>query len=247
MAPQNKVLSHPDKEEIIRWISTEGCSVREVEKRLRQRYPKKNQQHLRVAFSTIQAFKKAHLNIQGQVLQDIKDATKLTRQWARKAEIQQQLQNSGAYLEAIKDAAEKEVDTRTEILKVFAIIEQRMATLFEKANEVDFIDKDIEKLLIEWLKQFQAVIDQHKKYEEGYREQVDVNINVTVMNEQIDILRGAMRETLAEVDPMLTMVFMGKLNDKMKGLSYGQDSASVGHAALLNSALGGDIVEAEFE
>jgi hypothetical protein len=247
IAPANKILSHPDKEEIIRWISTEGCSVREVENRLRQRYPKKNQHHLRVAFSTVQAFKKSHLNLQGKVLQDIKDANKLTRQWAKKKEIEQQLQNSSAYLEAIRGAAEKEINTRTEILKVFAIIEQRISTLFEKANEVDFIDKDIEKLLIDWLKQFQTVIDQHKKYEEGYREQVDVNINVTVMNEQIEILRGAMRETLAEVDPALTMTFMGKLNNKMKELAYAQDAASDRHAMLLDTALGGTVTEAEFE
>jgi site-specific recombinase len=249
MASYNKLMSHPDKEEIIRWLSTEGVSVREIEKRLKQRYPRKHQQHLRVAFSTIQAFKKDHLNIQGKILKDIKDTNRMARQWAKKKEVEKKLQNSSAYIQAIKNAAEKEVDTRTEILKVFTIIEQRIGRLFDQANEIDFIDKDIEKLLIEWLKQFQAVIDQHKKYEEGYREQVDVNVNVTVMNEQIDVLRSAMRETLSEVDPALTMTFMGKLNDKMKELTYAQQNNTTPnrHAMLLDTALGKKIKEAEFE
>jgi hypothetical protein len=228
-------------------LKVEGCSVRDVEKRLSQRYPKKEDHSKRISFSTIQAFKKNHLNLHGKVLEDIKEANKLTKSWAKKQEIQKQLESSGAYQEAIKLAAEKEVDTRVELLKVFSIIEKRIQTLFDKANEVDFIDKDVEKFLLDWLKQLQVAIDQQKKYEEGYREQVDVNVNVTVMNEQIQILREAVRETLSEVDPHLTMVFMGKLNDKMRNLAYGSGHTSGGHSKLLDSALSGDVREVDFE
>ena len=101
--------------------------------------------------------------------------------------------------------------------------------------------------MLDWLKQLQSAIDQQKKYEEGYKEQVDVNINVTVMNEQIQILRDAMRETLSDVDPHLTMVFMAKLNDKMKALAYGSNDTSSGHSKLLTSALTGNIQDVDFE
>lgn len=238
MAPVSKILTHPDKDLIVRWITVDGVSVREIESRLAQMYPKKNQQHLRVSFSTIQAFKKNHLNIEGKVLQDIKEANKLTRQWAAKKEAEEKLQNITAYQEAIKKAAEDEVDTRSEILKVFSIIEKRMEVLFNKINENEYIDKDAEKLLQDWIKQFQNVIDQHKKYEEGYREQVDVNVNVNVMSEQIQIMREAVRETLAEVDPSLTLIFMDKLSNKMRQLTVGHTPQVEKHSYLLNSALG---------
>ena len=248
MAPNSKILHHPDKEEIIKWLKVDGISVREVEKRLAQRYPRKNQNHLRVSFSTIQSFKKNYLNIEGRVLQDIKEASRLTRKWARKQEALESISESDAYNKALMKAVESEIDTRQEIAKVFAIIDARMEVLFNKASEVDFIDKDVEKFLIDYLKQLSSIIDQHKKYEEGYREQVDINVNVNVMTEQIQIMREAMRETLSEVDPSLTLIFMGKLNDKMKTLSMGGDVAADRHSVILDNALGsGEVRDVEFE
>lgn len=249
MAPQNKILNHPDKEEIIKWLKVDGISVREVANRLAQRYPKKNQNHLRISFSTIQSFKTNYLNVQGQVLKDIKDATKLTRHWARKQEGQEQIADTSAYQEVIKQIAEKELDTRKRILNVFAIIESRLEVLFNKATSVDFIDKDVEKFLLEYLKQLQNVIDQHKKYEEGYREQVDINVNVNVMTEQIQILRETVREILSELDPTLTLTFMSSLNEKMRQLAYGHGTESERHGFLLNDVLGANnnIDEASFE
>jgi transposase len=248
VAPQNKILNHPDKEEIIKWLKVDGTSVREVEKRLAQRYPKKNQNHLRVSFSTIQSFKKNYLNLEGKALQDIKEASKLTRKWAKKQEALDSLAETDAYKQALMKAVESEIDTRQEIAKVFAIIDARMEVLFNKASEVDFIDKDVEKFLLDYLKQLSAVIDQHKKYEEGYREQVDINVNVNVMTEQIQVMREAVRETLADVDPALTLTFMGKLNEKMRRLSVGGDVASDRHSAILDNALGaGEVRDVEFE
>ena len=238
MAPRIKLLSHPDREEIIKWLKVDGVSVREVEKRLATKYTRKNQQHLRVSFSTIQLFKTEHLNVKGKMLEDIKEATKLTREWANNQEINQELmKSSNAYQEALMDAVEKEIDTRQELKKVFAIIDSRMQTLFNKASSIEFIDKDVEKFLLDYLKQLSSVIDQHKKYEEGYREQVDINVNVNVMTEQIQVMREAVRETLSEVDPGLTLTFMGKLNDKMKRLSTGGDASSIAHSDVLKAAL----------
>ena len=67
MSPRSKILNHPSKEDIIKWL-TEGISVREISSRLSQKYPRKNQEHLRVGPSTIQGFKAKHLNIKGKVL-----------------------------------------------------------------------------------------------------------------------------------------------------------------------------------
>lgn len=249
MAPQNKILNHPDKEDIIKWLKVEGVSVREVANRLAQKYPRKNQSHLRVSYSTIQTFKSNYLNVHGQVLRDIKDATKLTRHWARKQEGQEQVAGTKTYKEVISQIAEQELDTRKRILSVFAIIESRLEVLFDKASSADFIDKDVEKFLIEYLKQLQGVIDQHKKYEEGYREQVDINVNVSVMTEQIQILRETVREILAELDPTMTLTFMSKLNEKMRQLTYGNSAESEKHTYLLDGVLSGNgtIEEVEFE
>jgi len=235
------------KEDIIKWL-TDGVSVRDVEARLAQQYPKKTQGHLRVSFSTIQAFKKNHLNLNKDLIEKVRENRRLSMQISKKREMQEEVENTAAYKQAIKDLAESEMDTRQEIIKVWTIIENRIEALFNKASEFDFIDKDVEKLLQGYLNQFMGVIDQHKKYEEGYREQVDVNVNVNVMTDQVKMMQDAMREALQEVDPSLTVAFMGKLNEKMKYATLGDNTAASKHALILDHALGQfDSQEADFE
>lgn len=223
--------------------------MRQVASRLAQKYPRKNQGHLRVSSSTIQSFKTNYLDVHGQVLKDIKQATKLTRHWARKQDGQEAIAGTKSYQEVISQIAEQELDTRKRILNVFAIIESRLEVLFNKASEMEHVDKDVEKFLIEYLKQLQGVIDQHKKYEEGYRDQVDINVNVNVMTEQIQMLRETVREILSEMDPLLTLTFMGRLNEKMRQLTYGNGAEKDKHAYLLDGVLSGDgmIEEVEYE
>lgn len=246
IAPANKILNHPDREEIIKWL-TDGVSVRDIEGRLTQKYPKKNQGHLRISFSTIQSFKKAHLNLNQDLIEKVRESKRLSMQLVKQQEVKEELEKTMAYKDAIKNLADAEMDTRQEILKVWTIIENRIEALFNKADEFDFIDKDIEKLLQGYLNQFMNVIDQQKKYEEGYHEQVDVNVNVNVMNDQVAMMQDALREALAEVDPELTVVFMGKLNEKMRSAAALGGVAGARHAMILDSALGQEVQDVEFE
>lgn len=236
---KNKIVNHPDKEEIVHWL-TNGVSVREVERRLMDKYSKSSQEHLKVSFSSIQEFKKKYLNISGKVLSDIKEAQKLTNAWGRQKANQEAVQNLSAYKEAISRIAKNELDITEEIIKVFSIIELRMEALYNKLVNGDNRDKDSERILQTYLDQFMRVLDQHKKYVEGYREQVDVNVNVSVMSEQISVLREAIREILSEIDVALVPIFMEKLNAKMRDLVIRDTSTSGGHAALLDRALSGE-------
>lgn len=235
---RNKVLAHPDKELIIAWLA-EGIPLRDIEANLAQKYPKKSQEHLRIGFSTIQAFKKKHLNLDDDLIKEVRKAKQLTQQVIVAEEIKAEVMKTGAYQEAIKNLAQTEMDTRNEMLKVWTLIENRLDMLFEKAANSQHLDKNAERLIQGYLSQFMAVIDQHKKYEEGYREQVDVNVNVNVMTSQVKMMQDALRETLAEVDPEVTIAFMAKLNDKMRQATHVSDPLAAGkHSAILDHALG---------
>lgn len=233
MAPRSKIISHPDKEDIIKWL-TQGVSVRDVEKRLADKYPKRNQEHLRISHSTIQNFKSKHLNLKGKMLDDVREHTASVKAWAKRRQEQEEVQTTSAYQEAITQIAEEELDVKKELMKVFTIIESRIESYFDRLNDEDFVNKDSEKLLQNYLDQFMKVLDQHKKYVEGYKETTEHNVNITVMNDQVTIIREAIRETLISCDPSLAVTFMDKLNGKMRELSY----ADEGNAYLLNSALG---------
>lgn len=249
MSPQPKLLNHPMREKIIFWLKVDGVSVRDVEKRLAQIYVKKSDEHLRVSASAIQAFKTDHLQIEGKVLAQIKENSKLTRTWTKKQEQTEELaKTSTAYQEAMVKAAQMEIDTKQKLINVFTIIENRLEKIYNKVDSFDYLDRDAENLLLGYVKQLQATIDQHKKYEEGFKESIDVNLNLNIMNDQIHIMRDAVRETLAELDPEVSIKFLDKLNTKMKRLTLGGSmEANNKHAMLLDSALGGSIIEADFD
>lgn len=240
MAYSNKILNHPDKEAIIKWL-TEGVSVRDVEARLAQRYPKRNQSHLRISSSTIQAFKANHLNIKGKVLDDIKTHTRLAQQLVKMRQAEEEVQSTSAYQEAISKIAENELNTSEQIIKVFYIVENRIEALFNKVNEGDFINRDVEKLLQGYLDQLMKAFEQHKKYIEGHKDTTEHNININIMNDQVTVLREAIRETLSETEPELAVKFMEKLNTKMRNLVYNtNDNANTVNAMFLDRALGGN-------
>ena len=234
-----KVLRHPDRDLIIQWLG-EGRSVRDVEKLIAERYSKPNQAKLRIGSATLNDFRKNYLNVEGKVSRDVQEvaARTLFKQQEREKEL---ARKSPAYQELLKEAAAKEIDVTNEILKVFTVIEARIEDLYNELTSGGRTDNEKERVFQTYLGQFMKVLEQHKKYVEGYKEQVDVNVNVTVMSEQIAIMREAIREILGEVDPTLIPIFMEKLNSKMKTLSLRNSDTSIGHSAILDTVLDGDI------
>lgn len=235
MAPKNKILFHPDKEEIVKWL-TEGISVREVEKRLANRYCKKNQHHKRVSVSTIQSFKTTHLNLKGKVLEDIKEHTRLAQRLVQIHSKQDKVEKLTAYQEAIQKAAENELNTTEQLLKVFTLIEIRLQGLFNMASESEFFNRDLEKSLQGYIDQMMKAFEQHKKYIEGHKETTETSININIMTDQVSVMRDAIRDTLQEVEPELAIIFMDKLNGKMRDLVY-KEPLDI-NSKFLNQALG---------
>jgi uncharacterized phage infection (PIP) family protein YhgE len=170
------------------------------------------------------------------MLEDIKEYGQNLRAWSKHKEEQLEVQETSAYKKAIAQIAEEELDVRRELLKIFTIIESRIEALFERLDGNEFSNKDVEKALQGYLDQFMKVLDQHKKYVEGYKDTTEHNINITVMNDQVLILREAIRETMAEIDPGVALQFMNRLNSKMRELDYHNEHNV--NASFINKALG---------
>lgn len=218
MAPVNKVLNHLDKDEIIKKL-TMGESVRAVESWLADRYPEESQAHLRISFSTLQNFKTQNLNIKGRVLEDIKDAARATQQAIKREVIQQEVESTNAYQEAIQAIAAERLDVQSELVEVFHILKSRVEHFYNKLQNQDFSDKQ-EKAFQKYIDQVMSALESYKKYVEGYNETVDHNINISIMTDQVGIIREAVREVLVEMDPEFAVRFMGNLNEKMRSLQY---------------------------
>lgn len=225
MAPRNKILNHPDKNEIMKKLAN-GEPVRVIADWLKKKYPKRGEAHLRPSHTTIQKFKKEDMNLHGQVLQDVKEAkASTTMHWVKKQEKIDKMKRSSAYQELIEEAAQKEVDTQEKILNVFTLIEHRLESIFNAIQSADFIDHKLEKDMMSYLNLLLSTVDKHKVYIEGHNQVSDTNINVTVVNDQILLLREALRQTLHAQDPSIAIMLMEKINYMSKDLNYSSEES----------------------
>ena len=90
-----KVLNHPDKEDMIKRLLG-GDSVKEVERWLKEKYPRSKRLH--VSYMTLQKFRADHLNLKGDVLGDIKNRRTELDKDTIEAETMDRLNSLGASL-----------------------------------------------------------------------------------------------------------------------------------------------------
>lgn len=224
MAPPNKILSHIDREEIIQKL-TSGESVRGVEAWLESKYPHKTQSHLRLSSSTLQNFRTEHLNLSGQVLADITDSVFMTKEILKQEVIKQEVQSTKSYQEAINAIATERLDVQRELIEIFHILKIKVELLFNRLTGpgAEFSDKQ-ERALAKHLDQMLQSLEHYKKYVEGHVERSEHSINVNIMSDQISLIRETVREILGDLDPQLSVMFMSRLNEKMRNLTYKTDS-----------------------
>lgn len=226
MAPPNKLSNHERLDEITRWL-LDGVSVREVESRLNQIYNSPETLHLRVAASTLQNFRKEHLQIQDKVLDDIKAISSITKDTVKREVLKAEVEQTNAYKEKLSQIVDEKLDATKEFTKILTIMESRIEKLYNKISETEFVDGRQESLLIRWMEQIQGALEKYSKHVSGgYSNETNVNISVAVANDQIVQIREAVRETLAEVDPGLSVVFMEKLHTRLNQLTYKESDAN---------------------
>lgn len=214
----NKVLQHPDKEEIIRKL-LDGESLKNVELWLRKKYPKRKQLH--VSWVTLQKFRKEHLNLYGEVLEDIKNTRKAKDDETSEAYIKQVIAKSSHYQEKINEIASKELDASKQLIEMNALVEDRLKYYYNfMASGQGSIKED--KVFLEYLKEYRAILESWKKFIEGHVDKkIEHNININVVNEQINVLKGAIFDILREIDPSLVPVFVDRLNKKIEYVNIG--------------------------
>lgn len=212
-----KVLVHPDKEEIIKQL-LEGSSVKSVESWIKDKYPRKKRMH--ISYMTLQKFRSEHLNLRGEVLDDIKNRRVEVTREAAEAEARMIVQNSSAYLQKIDEIASTELDVAKRLLEMDALINSRIEFYYNMLQNGGSIKED--KVFIDYINTMKSLMQDWKKYIEGFADQkIEHNININVINEQARILRESIMEVLYELNPELVSKFVSKLNLKLS--DFGND------------------------
>jgi len=213
-----KILKHPDKEEIIELLNN-GESVRGVEAKLKEKYP--NNKNLWLSSVTLQKFRKEHLQLEGKVLKDIQEAGRTQKQILEEQVRQKQLESSDAYNRKIQEIANAKLDVARRILELDKLIETRMEYWFNAVASGEESAAKGDKELRQFMDRQMNLLAQYKKFVEGLADKtVEHNVNITVFNDQIAILRDVIRECIAEFEPEKAMLFLEKLNHRMANTNY---------------------------
>jgi len=213
VADFSKILSHPNKDEIISKLMT-GIRSKDVADWLKLKYPEKEQSHLRLSAALLKEFadNDGVMDLNKQIQQDIsgiKNGQNLNK------EIAASLRNNKTYRERINELADNEIDLKKTLTKLIFLMESRVEQYFDKMQENPSNLKP-DYGLIKW---FEVLINALEKANKIINEAPDMvvqhNINIQATQQYTIFLQDAIRETCAEVDPQMAFLFMEKMNEKM--------------------------------
>jgi hypothetical protein len=213
---ENKVTRHPDKEEIIKKLIN-GESVKSIESWLKKKYPRSPRNH--ISYMSLQKFRSESLNIRGDILDDIKNRKKSDELISETAETKAAVMNSSEYQKKISEIVSNEMDVQRKLLEMEKLISSRLEFYFNVVANGGNIKQD--RIFLEYLNSMRAIMQDWKKYIEGFADKkIEHNLNVKVIDDQIKIMQEAIIETLKEMDPEFTLIFMEKLNLKVRSLQH---------------------------
>jgi deoxyadenosine/deoxycytidine kinase len=228
--PFPKIMEHPDKNRIVKWLR-DGKGVRWVSRQLREMYPDDKSRQLSVP--TLQSFRKAHLRLDGDALGDIKKAAREHANEKALSKEHTEVRNLPSYKQKLAEIVDLHIDIKKGLVAMEALITARLEELFDTLHQRREFSIDKEKLLQGYFDRYFIMIDKWAKYVEKVADfRVEANINVTVIQDQMAVMRQAVQELLQEMDPDMAISFLGRLNGKMRQLNYRTPSGPPSELAL---------------
>lgn len=211
-----KILFHPDKDLIIKKL-LDGESLKSVEAWLTKKYP--SQKRLKISWITLQKFRKEHLNLHGDLLNDIQNAKNGSTELA----IKDALSKSTHYQDKINEIADEKLDVSRKLKEMDKIVSARMEFYYNTLASAEGGLKE-DRMMLEYMREYRSILESWKKFIEGHADKkIEHNININVVNEQLNVLKGIVFEVLQEMDPMLVTIFVEKLNRRFTDINVGTE------------------------
>jgi hypothetical protein len=218
VADFSKILEHPDYEEVISKL-TNGIKPKDISDWLKLKYPNKDQNHLRLNSSLLGEFLEGHLDLYNQIKGDIiaaKNEQKIEKKIAAS------LKNTKSYEDRVMEVANEikkgEIDINSYLGEMVVIARARIQQVFDKIQENPQNTKP-DYALIKWLEALKGIVESYSKIVMQAPDQVvQHNVTVQIMDSYVAAMQDAIRETLAEIDPETTSLFMEKITKKLEAI-----------------------------
>ena len=221
----NKILTHPSRTKIIRML-TKGMGVREVAKIIREMHPDNKKLHLTP--TTLQKFRKEKLDLDAEAIKEIKEAESDKREVRDEKKENTQLKGMPIYKEKLQEALDLHIDIRQQLANLSVLINARIENIFNRA-QLGGVSTNEEQNLQKYFATYITVLEKWAKYIDKIADQtIETNVNITVIEDQMAVIRECIRETLMEIDPEMAVRFFSKLERKLSTLSYRTQNTSFG-------------------
>jgi len=215
MAKGDSIINHPDKDEITQRLLN-GESVKQVDMWLKMKYP--NTRKKWISWMTLQAFRKERLNLEGEVLSEIKEERKDLIKKAKEEQKQELVKQSLSYIQTKRKLAENVLDVETEIVNIHDKVWQRIKIM--EQEETKHLN---DRVICDYLNQARTLMMDFMKLRENQEKKAasnntNININMGEVGQQLSILKQAIREALVEAGAAHVIpIFLDKLGHKLQG------------------------------
>jgi len=208
------VRKHPNKDEIDERLLA-GESVEAVANWLKQKFSKNKKLH--VNKMTLNAYRQNFLNLEGEVLADLKKERKVKLDEEKKRRAVEVAHAEPAYQMAKTKYAESYAlqitNTNQRLEECYIKLQERLAVM--EGEKIFHLN---EKVMVEQLNAMRGILkdafDMQQKLKDS--QQTNVNIDVGRITREIQAIKIAIRETISELCPDIWSAFMDKLKEKLQ-------------------------------
>jgi hypothetical protein len=208
------VRKHPSKDEIDERLLA-GESVEAVANWLKQKFSKNKK--LWVNKMTLNAYRQNFLNLEGEVLADLKKERKVKLDEEKKRRAVEVAHAEPAYQVAKAKYAENYAlqisNTNQRLEEIYFKLQERLTIM--EGEKIFHLN---EKVITEQLNAMRAILKDAFDMEQKLKndQQTNVNIDIGRITREIQIIKTALRETICELCPDIWSTFMDKMSEKMQ-------------------------------
>jgi len=212
------VITHPDSEEITHRLLN-GESVKAVEGWLKQKHPRNKKEQL--SWMTLQSYRSNRLNLEGEVLSEIKEERKEVLKEEKEKRRQDLVKQSSSYVAAKRKIAENILNVEQEIVDIHDKVWARIRVL--ENEETKHLN---DRVICDYLGQARTLLMDYMKLVENQDKKTGdttINVNMLQVTQQMNALKQCIIDSLREsgVEHVIP-VFLEKLEHKLEVADFEQ-------------------------
>lgn len=216
MAGVKKLLSHPDKEEILSKLIL-NIDPRDIHDHLNIKYV--NEPKLVISVSTLKSFRDNHLDVYNMLQEDLQK-TRNALATNTEDDLELSVRDNSTYKTRMKELANNELDVRKMIVRMATNLEDRFAIIFDQIMEDPRnINTRIDRLMLEYAEVLGNLLDKYFRFTEAPSNiGIQNNVSIQVIDSHVSIIQDSIKECLELMDLDSGNAFMNILTEKMNKL-----------------------------